>query len=903
MNQPINANQTYKLRTWIDSSGLQEQTKYWFAFKPSAETIQQAINNGHLYALDPWVDPAGDNLGLIAFYNFNQVNETTNNRTNSETRFHLRNPTGSDGTNGSWTNLGKFQGAWNTSDSPAYYWGIGNDTLGNNWTSFANTTVTMWVMANDSTNDNTAAKNFFFFGDNEVYLTLIRRNGTASNNLGYCLQSTFTGQIGDPINCTGVVENASQWRHLAFVYTNASQNLTFFVDGLLVGNMRQAGRQTDTDHATERDTFRIFGTGGIQSGSSFIIDQITVWNITMNISDIQSIAGNANETRTGINITANLISPPNATQTGFSIFNFSAESNSSGTYNLSNVTFQMWYSNGTLFNETFKIISGKNNITNFSIFNIKIANYLWNVLACGNSSATSDCRIDILNFSFTRNLIAENSQNFTSTVIELSQQTYVINMTYDTSEFSGITAKLVYNGSKTTATTSDTGNNKLFSVTRSIPNVNSQQSISFYWEFQLTTSTAASSFGNSTTRTQTVNIISLDNCGSNTVLFLNYSIRDEEFQTLLDGATFNTTVEVDLILLSPIDASINTTFTTKYSELSNPQVCFNSNLTNEKYLLFVQTRYVENSSYVIEYHHIQNFSVTNSSIPQHINLLDLKTVDSQEFLITLKDSVFAPLENALIDITRKYVSEGVFKSVEVPKTDDNGQTVAHLVLGDVIYTFIAKKNGQIIATFENIVALCEDQTTGNCKINLNAFQTGSPLEEFSTVDNLIFSMSFNEGTRDVSASFTTTDGSSALVSLNTTLFNNATATNICSVQLLSSSGTISCNVLSNFGNVSILAELFNSDQFVSSRIFTIKSQSSSDAFGATGIMLLLILYITVPMMFITEKIGVVIGAILGLVMAGLLNLYEGGGLLGLGATIIWFIVAGGIIIWKINKIQ
>ena len=68
-------------------------------------------------------------------------------------------------------------------------------------------------------------------------------------------------------------------------------------------------------------------------------------------------------------------------------------------------------------------------------------------------------------------------------------------------------------------------------------------------------------------------------------------------------------------------------------------------------------------------------------------------------------------------------------------------------------------------------------------------------------------------------------------------------------------------------------------------------------------MLLLILYITVPMMFITEKIGVVIGAILGLVMAGLLNLYEGGGLLGLGATIIWFIVAGGIIIWKINKIQ
>ncbi|PNX47433.1 MAG: hypothetical protein BV457_05715, partial [Thermoplasmata archaeon M9B1D] len=31
-------------------------SKYWFAFKPSSETLSQAITNGHLYYLDPWYD-------------------------------------------------------------------------------------------------------------------------------------------------------------------------------------------------------------------------------------------------------------------------------------------------------------------------------------------------------------------------------------------------------------------------------------------------------------------------------------------------------------------------------------------------------------------------------------------------------------------------------------------------------------------------------------------------------------------------------------------------------------------------------------------------------------------------------------------------------------------------------
>ena len=56
MNVPITANKNYYFRVYMDMFKQTEFNggKYWFAVKPSSETLAQAISNGHLYALDPW---------------------------------------------------------------------------------------------------------------------------------------------------------------------------------------------------------------------------------------------------------------------------------------------------------------------------------------------------------------------------------------------------------------------------------------------------------------------------------------------------------------------------------------------------------------------------------------------------------------------------------------------------------------------------------------------------------------------------------------------------------------------------------------------------------------------------------------------------------------------------------
>ena len=59
----IQKNHIYKVRVYIEIpfNGFDAvDDKYWWAFKPSSETLTQAINNNHFYALDPWYDSGWD---------------------------------------------------------------------------------------------------------------------------------------------------------------------------------------------------------------------------------------------------------------------------------------------------------------------------------------------------------------------------------------------------------------------------------------------------------------------------------------------------------------------------------------------------------------------------------------------------------------------------------------------------------------------------------------------------------------------------------------------------------------------------------------------------------------------------------------------------------------------------
>jgi hypothetical protein len=53
-NFPVTAGNSYLVKVWVNMPLVSQSGKYWFAVKPSSETISQAISSGHFYYLDPW---------------------------------------------------------------------------------------------------------------------------------------------------------------------------------------------------------------------------------------------------------------------------------------------------------------------------------------------------------------------------------------------------------------------------------------------------------------------------------------------------------------------------------------------------------------------------------------------------------------------------------------------------------------------------------------------------------------------------------------------------------------------------------------------------------------------------------------------------------------------------------
>ncbi|KKM60637.1 hypothetical protein LCGC14_1539830, partial [marine sediment metagenome] len=294
--------------------------------------------------------------------------------------------------------------------------------------------------------------------------------------------------------------------------------------------------------------------------------------------------------------------------------------------------------------------------------------------------------------------VFENSQTFSSSTTEGSTETFVNNIFLGSGET--ITSVILnYNGTSRSASSLSLGGNEYdFSSTFIIPSFVVATNVTFFWEIILVSGQI-----NSSSKNQTVSSISVDNCSVFTTLIFNYTTIDEESQQRLKNET---TTELDIEIFDSSKTISILNFSQEYINTNPALVCLSIDLSNNTvYAVDSIAKYKagnvsinQSINYSTEYYNIQNFSLRNSSVPQNINLFDLLFLDATEFQITFKDSNFVKRENVLIQINRQYVSEGLFKTVEIPKTDSNGQTVAHLVEKDIVYNIVVLKDGVVLGT-------------------------------------------------------------------------------------------------------------------------------------------------------------------------------------------------------------
>ncbi|KKN12724.1 hypothetical protein LCGC14_1013600 [marine sediment metagenome] len=485
--------------------------------------------------------------------------------------------------------------------------------------------------------------------------------------------------------------------------------------------------------------------------------------------------------------------------------------------------------------------------------------------------------------------IFQNSLTYSTQTIEGSTEEFILNITLG-SGFGISTATLIYNGTNNIGSFSTSGANEIITETIIAPSVTVDTNLSFFWSILL----GDSSLINTTTNNQTVSFIGLDNCSVNSNLIFNYTIKDEGNQTNL----INTTVDLNIDLFDSSRTNEILDFSYQYLETNPVQVCLNIPLlSSTNYSLGSVVKYTS-LGYVVEYYNIVQFVLANSTVPQNINLYDLSSADSTDFKIIFRDDNFIPVENALIYIDRQYIPENnIFKTVELPKTDSNGETVGHFVRNDIVYNMRVVKDLEVLGNFENIIAFCQDITIENCQIILDAVSSIENTFDYNDQVGLIFEdPTFDNNTNIVSFSFLTPDGIPKEIRMEVTrndIFGNLS---LCNQTLTSSSGTLSCTVPG-----AIDETILNVDVFVNN-VTAVKGyvSISSSTFGNLGYIVWFIFSLALMLMLGDDKTRLLISLIISYVGAVALSLSDGT-IIGHASTGVWIIIVTMVGIWKLNK--
>ena len=481
--------------------------------------------------------------------------------------------------------------------------------------------------------------------------------------------------------------------------------------------------------------------------------------------------------------------------------------------------------------------------------------------------------------------ILENSRTYSNETMGGSMEDFSINLTLaDGTEVSnGI---FHYNGTNSTTEVNSDGDERILNVSDfEIPSYVNETNVSFYWTLILTDATTF----NTSSSNHTVYPIRLDNCSVYTNQLFNLSLFDEEFKTPLNG-TIELFYEVQNV---PAYNSIYN-LTGKFEGVNNTLVCSETNLSGQNLVYSTEIRYTAND-YSSELYHIQRGDIDE---PQNISLFDLNSNDSTTFLVTYQDDSFIKVQDAVVQLQRKYIAEDIYEVVEAPLTSNIGTAVVHIDLNTIKYKVVVVKDGVVLNVFDNIVFNCESLLSGLCEQKL--YGTLDPQNEVTMEDLLNFSYSIESENNTMDITFSVPSGEPSTINVllsQTDQFGNET---LCNRTIISSGGSTECTFNESIGN-SYLDLIITKDGIPQVRKSYLVEEDSALAFLNNNFFIVFIFLLSIIGMAFTSPELIIINSVVTMFIAGSLFLLNGMGfVVGLGG-LMWLLVAAGILIMKLAK--
>ena len=466
------------------------------------------------------------------------------------------------------------------------------------------------------------------------------------------------------------------------------------------------------------------------------------------------------------------------------------------------------------------------------------------------------------------------------------------------------TAYLVVNGSVYDPTTTTAGTNGYtFEVEKVIPQTwgnTTGNLLDWYWNY-----TIEGVVANQSTDTENITVyeLAIDDCTTYGDLILNMSLLNEEDAVAINE-TAGSNFEIDLTLTSKANSSITLDYSNTWTDDNNPMVCIPAEVLNDTAWQIDFTIGFDSTDHVWEFYYLDkgtlnSTKIFNSLTKTPLNFYDLLTADSTSFLFNYYDADGLSVDDSIVHVFRKYVGEGTFLEVERAKSDNNGDTIVHLVEEDVIYYFVISQYGEILFTSSQYTALCQATP---CTIQIEASGGSATFPtEWDLVDGGAYGISASPTTRDVTLNYTSTTPST----FNLTVYkyeSDGTYTAIDTGSSTGLTGSVILNVPQSAGNVSFFASVTRDEVFVDSEWVDF-SGKASDKFGiALSLFIASLIVLTLGLMSVSEGGITIFWVILGVALSGFLGLIntEIGGIASKYSIVIFLIVAGALLLWKLT---
>jgi len=506
--------------------------------------------------------------------------------------------------------------------------------------------------------------------------------------------------------------------------------------------------------------------------------------------------------------------------------------------NLSNATLYVWNSDYSLFGVNTSIVTGLTNTSNMSISGLIMGDYLWNVFVCGENSTSYLCEFAPSNYSFKVGGLL-TSIDYNPYTYETENETF--KASYSIIEGAEISlAQLIYNGTNyTISDITKTDTNFNISKTIDIP-LNAKpfenETREFYFRFKYEG-----------------NIVQVTNNYTQNISFINLQLCNDTYDITAVNFTYYDELTGEQINATTNHTSIKSTFhywigggdvykNYSYNNLSN-------NLTNQyKFCIFPENKIIktdmdlqyEATDYTSRTYYFRNASLTNATNEIALNLLT--SSDAVKFFIEVRKGLSSFTE-AIITISKYFVGEGIYRTISIRESDEDGEFIEYLDL-DEKYKFDIVKNGKSYGSLIKQASCAE----APCELTLQV--SAAELDAWQGyydvfAKNVATTLKYDDTEGMVTYTFNDLTGLAQYFILTVSkMAYNQTGENICNKTLYATSGSLTCNMSGQIGDFQATGYISRSPPKITNYITFIIS-SLKNVFGPTGLFISLLIIITI----------------------------------------------------------